>query len=288
MPFTGLAARRAVLLGGALLLSPFLAPPVQAQVSAGDRVSNLAINGAIGSVIATTRAIIRGRNAWKALLPGFAGGAVMGAGKQLAGARFFGAGLVGRQVSAVGVGVVELGARDTMVFRGVVGPLTLEVRPRASDRVRPRLNVVDAGTILVYVLQRDARLDVLGTLSTGAPVFRLPMERMEFEGGTAEGFEHTGVILLAEDLANDPRQRRLIIAHESVHLLQEDALSDLVTLPIEQALIRRLPFGDRAPRILDVGVIAPLTVIWLSTRFRYERRPWEREAYHITEGSWPR
>jgi hypothetical protein len=283
-----LGSCRALSLSAALLVSsPLLAPAVQAQVSVGDRVSNLAANGAIGSVIAAAHALLRGRSVWKALAPGFGGGVAMGAGKQVAGSRFFGAGLLGRQLSAVGVGVVELASRDTMVFRGVLGPLTLEVRPKATDRVRPRLNVVDAGTILVYALQRDARLDLRGTLSTGAPVFRLPLERMEFEGGTAEGFEHTGVILIAEDLAKDSRHRRLIIAHETVHLLQEDALSNLVTLPAEQALIRRLPFGDRAPRMLDVGVIAPLGVIWLSSRLRYDRRAWEREAYRLTEGGWP-
>jgi hypothetical protein len=288
MTSTRLSARPAVVIGSALLLSLAGAPVARAQVSMSDRASNLAINGAIGSAIAATHAVIRGRDPWKALVTGFGGGAIMGAGKQFAASRFFGAGLLGRQLSAVGVGVVERTARDTMVFRSTLGPLTLEVRPKAEDRVRPRINVVNAATLVIYALQRDVRLDMKGTISTGAPVFRLPIERMQFEGGTAEGFQHTGVILIAEDLAADTRHRRLILAHETVHLLQEDALSYLVTLPVEHALVRRLPLGDRAPRMLDVGAVAPLGVIWLCTRIRYERRPWEREAYQLTEGGWPK
>jgi hypothetical protein len=257
-------------------------------VSTGDRAANLAINGAIGSALAATHALIAGRSPWKALAPGFGGGVIMGTGKQIAGSRFFGAGLLGRQVAFAGVGVVELAARDTMVFRSMLGPLTIEVRPKAQDRVRSKINVVDAGTLVIYALQRDARLDMFGTISAGTPVFRLPVERMEFQGGMAEGFQHTGVILIAEHLAADKHHRQLILAHETVHLLQEDALSHLVGVPVERALIRRLPFGDRAPRMLDIGALAPLGVVWLSTRMRYEGRPWEREAYALTEGGWPR
>ena len=288
MPLTPPGARRAVLVGVVLLLSLSRAAVAGAQVSTGDRASNLAINGAIGSVLAATQAVLAGRSPWKALAPGFGGGVIMGAGKQLAGSRFFGAGLLGRQVASAGVGVVELAARDTMVFRSAFGPLTLEVRPKARDRVRSQINVVDAGTLVIYALQRDARLDVAGTISTGTPVFRLPVERMEFQNGTAEGFQHTGVILIAENLAVDSHHRQLILAHETIHVLQEDAVSYLVGLPVERALIRRLPLGERAPRLLDVGALAPLGVIWLSTRMRYESRPWEREAYALTEGGWPR
>jgi hypothetical protein len=288
MSLTPPRARHAVLLAGVLLLSLTRPGVAGAQVSTGDRASNLAINGAIGSALAATHALLAGRSPWKALAPGFGGGVIMGAGKQLAGSRFFGAGLLGRHVAYAGVGVVELAAHDTMVFRSTLGPFTVEVRPKAQDRVRSKINVVDAGTLLIYTLQRDAHLDMAGTISTGTPVFRLPAERMEFEDGTAEGFQHTGVILLAENLSVDTHHRRRILAHETVHLLQEDALSYLVGLPLERALIRRLPFGDRAPRMLDVGALAPLGVIWLSTRMRYESRPWEREAYTLTEGGWPR
>ena len=284
MSLTCITARRALVVGASLLHALAVTPAASAQVSASKRASNLAVNGAIGSVLAAAHAMVHGRNPVKALAPGFAGGALMGAGKQIAASRFFGAGLVGRQVSMVGVGVVELAARDTMVFRGTMGPLTLEIRPQAKDRVRPRINVVDAATLLIYVLRADAHLDVSGTISTGTPVFRMPIAKMEFDGGTAEGFQHTGVILIANELASDPRERQLILGHETVHLLQEDAMSDLIGIPLERALISLLPFGDRAPRLLEVGALAPLGVIALSTQLRYDRRPWEREAYMLTEG----
>jgi hypothetical protein len=285
MSLTRITAPRALLVGAGLVHALAIAPAASAQVSASKRASNLAVNGAIGSVLAAAHAVVRGRNPLKALAPGFGGGVLMGAGKQVAASRFFGAGLIGRQVSMIGVGVVEVVARDTMVFRSALGPLTLEIRPRARDKVQPRINVVDAATLLVYVLRADAHLDVGGTISTGAPVFRLPIAKMEFDGGFAEGFQHTGVILMANELASDPRERQLILAHESVHLLQEDALSDLVGVPLERGLIAILPFGDRAPRLFEVGAIAPLSVIAVSMRLRYERRPWEREAYLLTEGN---
>jgi hypothetical protein len=253
-------------------------------LSTRDRAAHLAINGALGSVSAAMVALAKGKDPWRAALQGFGGGVALGAGKQIAGNRFDGAGLLGRQVAAVGTSLVRSASEDTLLLIVPVGPMTLEIRPRAADRVRPRVNVVSTGTLLYYVFRDDTRIDWSATLSSGAPVFRFPTETVSTRDGIIFGRMDFGTIVLGARPPIMDLQRRLTLPHESIHLAQYDFLDHALALPPERAILRKLGVGEGFLRHVDLGVVSVLLAGVLQMHMDYDDRPWEREAVILTEG----
>ncbi len=258
--------------------------PQLSHLSGRDRTAHLAINGALGGFSAAMFALARGENPWRAALMGFGGGVAMGAGKQIAGRRFDGAGLIGRQLAAFGTSMVRSASEDTMVVILPVGPMTFEVRPGAADRVRPRVNVVGTAAVLYYVIRDDTRLDVSATFSTGAPVFRFPTETVSTRDGIIFGRMDFGTIVLGRTPAVQDEQRRMTLPHESIHVVQYDFLEQALSLPIERAILRRIGVGEGFLRHVDVGAISVMLAGVLQMHMDYEDRPWEREAVILTEG----
>jgi hypothetical protein len=258
--------------------------PQLSHLSGRDRTAHLAINGALGGFSAAMFALARGKNPWRAALMGFGGGVAMGAGKQIAGRRFDGAGLIGRQLAAFGTSMVRSASEDTMVVILPVGPMTFEVRPGAADRVRPRVNVVGTAAVLYYVIRDDTRLDVSATFSTGAPVFRFPTETVSTRDGIIFGRMDFGTIVLGRTPAVQDEQRRMTLPHESIHVVQYDFLEQALSLPIERAILRRIGVGEGFLRHVDVGAISVMLAGVLQMHMDYEDRPWEREAVILTEG----
>jgi hypothetical protein len=253
-------------------------------LSGGDRVAHLAVNGALGGFSAAMFALARGKNPWRAALMGFGGGVAMGAGKQVAGRRFDGAGLVGRQLAALGTSVVRSASDDTTVLIVPLGPMTLEVRPSAVDRVRPRVNLVGTATVLYYVIRDDTRIDVRASLSAGAPVFRFPTETVTTRDGIIFGRMDFGTIVLGATPTVLDAQRRMTLPHEAIHVVQYDFLDQALSLPPERAILRTLGLGDGFLRHVDVGAISVMLAGVLQMHMDYEDRPWEREAVMLTEG----
>lgn len=257
-----------------------------AQVATTDRVENALINGAIGSVSAAVAAALAGKDPWKALLPGFGGGLALSAGRQVAGLGFTGAGALGRQISAAGISVIHSAARDTLVLLVPLGPVTLSLRPHAYDGVHPRVNLLEVAALVYYALDDRTTFDPVATLSSIAPSFRLPTTSFETSEGDAYGQMVLGTIVLG---AYDPylfpyTRKDIVLAHESIHVLQLDYFNQIVGLPLERTLVRRL-FGD-APlgRYVDLGLLGPLAAMAFHSQVDYGRRPWEREAVLLSEG----
>jgi hypothetical protein len=253
-------------------------------LSGGERVAHLAVNGALGGFSAAMFALARGKNPWRAAFMGFGGGVAMGAGKQVAGRRFDGAGLVGRQLAALGTSFVRAASEDTMVVLVPIGPMTLEVRPRAVDRVRPRVNLVGAATVLYYVVRADTRVDLRATLSAGAPVFRFPTETVSTRDGIIFGRMDFGTLVLGAAPSVLDDQRRMTMPHESIHVVQYDFLEHALALPPERAILQKLGVGERFLRHVDVGAISVMLAGVLQMQMSYDERPWEREAVILTEG----
>ena len=257
-----------------------LATPLTAR----DRAAHLAVNGALGGFSAAMFALVRGKNPWRAAFMGFGGGVVLGAGKQVAGRRFDGSGLIGRQLAAFGTSVVRAASEDTMLFIVPVGPMALEVRPRAVDRVRPRVHLVGTATVLYYVIRADTRFDMRATLSAGAPVFRFPTETVTTRDGIIFGRMDFGTILLGSPPSVLDAQRRMTLPHESIHILQYDFLDQALTLPPERAILGKLGAGAGFLRHVDLGAISVVLAGVLQMHMNYDDRPWEREAVLLTEG----
>jgi hypothetical protein len=257
---------------------------VGGHLSGQERVAHLAVNGALGGFSAAMFALARGENPWRAALMGFGGGVTMGAGKQVAAQRFDGAGLLGRQLAALGTSLVRSASEDTTVVLLPLGPMTVEVRPRAADRVRPRVNLVGSATVLYYVIRSDTRVDPRASLSVGAPVFRFPTETVSTRDGIIFGRMDFGTVLLGTPLSPLDEQRRMTLPHESIHVLQYDFLEHALTLPPERAILRKLGVGEGFLRHVDIGVMSVLLAGVLQMNMDYDDRPWEREAVMLTEG----
>jgi hypothetical protein len=267
------------MLGVALIVS-LLPRNTAAQVRPETRLANLAVNGAIGGGLAAVRAALQRRAPLPATARGALGGIVMSVGKQVASARFDGAGLAGRQIHALGLSAVASASGDTATVLLIPpGPLVLEFRPGARRAWRTRVDVVESVILLLAATAPHSRFDWRESLSTGAPVFMWPRERMSFLVNQA-GLAAEGVIILAADAG---QKRRLFLAHERVHVLQWDAYRHLITLPLERATLRGI-FGRRAPSHVDLGVLAPASVYALTEWIHHEDQPWEREAFLLTAG----
>lgn len=253
-------------------------------ISPSERAAHLAINGALGGFSAGMYALVRGKNPWRAALMGFGGGVVMGGGKQVAGTGFYGSGLLGRQLAAVGTSLVRSASEDTMLVLVPVGPMTFEIRPAAADRVRSRVSIVGSATILYYVIRSDTRIDLGATLSAGAPVFRFPTETVSTRDGIIFGRMDFGTIILGTPASALDEDRRMTLPHESIHVVQYDFLEHALTLPPERAILRKLGVGERFLGHIDIGIVSVLLAGVLQMHMDYDERPWEREAVILTEG----
>lgn len=254
------------------------APSLPAQLSVNSRVSNLAANAAISAVIAGARSLIGGRGLAGPVLLGAIGGALQGAGRQVAGGGATAAGLIGRELSAAGISLAYSVAADSLVIIAPFWLVTIEVRPHAEDRVRARVNVTDAALFARSLADDRSRLDFGATLSTGAPVFFRPRSAVP----DVNGYSEISTIYVVSGLPT--AERDVVLRHEAVHLLQWDAYNQLAASPLERMIVRRFPGGATVSRFVDVGLLGPAVAIVLANQIRYDGRPWEREAYLLSTG----
>jgi hypothetical protein len=253
------------------------ATPAAAQVSTNARVSNLAANAAIGAVLAAARSLFGGHQFTHSLALGSLGGAIQSAGRQVAAGRSTASGLVGRQLSAVGISLTYSAGSDSLVLIAPVWLVTFEVRPQQPNHVRARVNLMDFAFVTSALI--DGRsLDVASSLSAGAPVFTRAIAPKDEE----LGYTRMGVIFLTDGIPS--ALRREALSHEAVHLLQWDAYNQLLAFPVERKLVRSVRGGRSLSRFLDLGVLSPTSALLIAQRIRYERQPWEREAYLLTTG----
>jgi hypothetical protein len=268
----------AVALAAAVSAQPLVAQHPSTQA----RVDNLLANAALGAVSGGVRAFIKGDPVHTGAARGAIGGTTLGAAKQIAGAGFSGSGALGRVMTSVGVAAINTSPNDTLALLLPLGPLTLEVLPDARDRVRPRVNLWTTVLAAASLLDGHSHFDARASLSTGAIVVTRPGSRMPWETGEA-GFAHPGIIYLNRDVAGVLVERRQILAHEAIHVLQWDAYNGVVTRGAERTAVGRAPGGAWLNRYVELNALAPLTVWGIASRFPNEnQRPWEREAYRMS------
>lgn len=267
--------RRLTCIVVALMLLP--ATPAIAQVSTNARVSNLAANAAIGVLLAAARQVFGRHQFIRSVALGAFGGAMQGAGRQVAAGRSTASGLIGRQVSALGISATYSAGADSLVLIAPVWLVTFEVRPHQQNRFRARVNLMDFAFVTSALIEGRS-LDVGSSLVAGAPVFTRPLARTDGE----LGYTRMGVIFLMNGTSS--ALRREVLSHEAVHLLQWDVYNQLVANPIERKLVRSVPGGKSLSRFLDLGVLSPTSALLLAQQIPYERQPWEREAYLLTTG----
>jgi hypothetical protein len=279
---------RTLLLAGGLLA--VLAVPLGAQVCAPHQpcttpaeahgswrghAEAAAVNGLLGGVTAGVLRRRGGGSFREGFLRGAAGGGAVYAGKWAAAGRFEGAGLVGRQLAAVGGSEIRSASAGMGVLEQVVlplGPLRIYTGREAGTQVR--VDATGVAALTVVALRSNSRFQPRESLAAGAPVFHAD----RLLGDPVIGSHVAGIIILRD--AGYPMAAQ-VLAHERVHVLQNDQAFLSWAVPFEEGALARLRARHPVLRHVDFGVhVIPWLV--LNHVVSYEARPWEREAYFLT------
>ena len=271
----------------ALLLAALAVRPAAAQRLAEPPESDLAlvsVNALIGAASAGVVALIRGEDVTDALAAGALGGAMSFGGRRLAVVDVPAAGLLGRQIAAIGHGLVVDGGRGAPLLSEIwlpVGPAQVRVPSPRADGVGgwdARLDLMSTGAIVYAAVQPEFEVDWSASASTGSPVFRAPRHRMYVDEKQVGGVALLGTVMLAAN-ANDA-----MLDHEVVHVIQTDFIATAWSYPAEDWL-RGLVGADQPwMNRFVIGAAAPLTggLIYLATgEVPFVQKWMETEAYSL-------
>ncbi|HET7275120.1 MAG TPA: hypothetical protein VFI91_08050 [Longimicrobiaceae bacterium] len=265
--------------GSGALPPAFETPELRDGSDWGEDLGLLGINSVLGALTAGILREYRGGSFWDGVWPGAVGGGVGYVGKRIVAERFTAAGLIGRQVSALGSSVIRNASEGRGSFERLAlpfGPVRLYVNTVEGPRVSAKVDL--AATIMAGwgVLEDGADFQLGESLSSGTPVFRVG----DSVDGDWAGAHVAGVVLLRDYGAGEAESLR-ILPHERVHVLQYDQIFLSWSAPVEASILTHIPGGESFGRYVDLGLNAPVFGI-LNMLVPYEARPWEQEAYYLT------
>jgi hypothetical protein len=229
---------------------------------------------------------LRGGSFAPAFVRGLAGGAVIYGGKRVAVERFGGAGLVGREVAAVGSSMV----RNAGEGRGTLEQIVLPVGPariylqQASPRIRVRADLSAMAWLAYGILEPELRFDPVMSLSAGSVVFLTDdrIIRIDADTAHAHGIAEPGTILLIDVPAFGREFARQVFQHERVHVLQLGQLFMYVTGPAEERAIAAVPGLRRIAPYVDINLSGGLLRLLNGAIPDFLDRPWETEATFLS------
>lgn len=240
----------------------------------------LGINIVLGASWTTARQLIKGRFSPSATLAGALGGGLAFTGKRVAAERFYGAGLVGRQVNAIGAALVGNAASDRGLLSTVafpIGPVRIYVERSDKLRIQPKLDLASSIVTIYAATRPGMRWDPSASLSAGALVYRT---RDRYGGPSTSAKHSAGVIWIEVDEDHwqaDSHYAQFLIGHERVHVLQYDLAHHLIAFPLQESLVGWLPALAPVDQYVDLGLVSPFWAL-ANGIIPYEHRPWEREA----------
>lgn len=244
--------------------------------------ASLSANGALGGLTAGLAQRFRGGSFADGFVRGLFGGALTWAGKWTAARRFDGAGLAGRQIAAAGASAVRNASEGRALLGRLmlpVGPIWLDVRRGPSGGVGARLDVAAAGWLIYGLAAPELRLDAGASVSSGAFVFRTDGRLLDLGGGElAAGLTNAGVVYLADVPAYGAAFRERALAHERIHVLQEDQFAIQWTDPAVGWAFDRLELPAAPNRFLAWNLSAELFGLLGGVIPDHRNRPWELEA----------
>ncbi len=239
--------------GGILITSPPQAGEAQIQ-NPGQRpstdLSYIGANLLVGGLTAGVASAIRGRSILKGFAQGAFGGTVSYLGKRVTAEDMPGAGLIGRQIGAIGASVVRSAAFgsgllvDTLVMP--IGPVRAYVSLLDIRNTRFRVDLQEIAWLAYNLGQPNQTLDLGASLSSGSFVFT-SVEEIRGFGDIATGRAAPGVLVVR--LTGNGQIPPDVIAHERVHVNQFDYLKITAGLPLEGAVRRGL--GADSVEFLD-------------------------------------
>jgi hypothetical protein len=245
----------------------------------GGSLAGATLNAVLGGLTSGIFRRVAGEPFLPAFAKGAAGGTVTYAGRAIAGRQFDGAGLLGREVAAIGSSMVANAAYGRGMLEQValpLGPLKLHVDRDDGTSFSMSVDVLAAIMTTYAVAHPEYSIDWRSTASAGVPVFRSPslLESRSWSGAMV-----AGVIVL--NYERDVPGVHRVQAHEQVHVAQHDFSAMVWGEPLERWLLGLVPYGDRVGRRVDVGLDF---LFWAGLHSFTDRRstPWEREARFLS------
>jgi hypothetical protein len=248
--------------------------------------ATLSANGVIGGLTAGLVRHFRGDSFADAFVAGALGGVTTYAGKRVVAERFAGAGMLGRLISAAGASMVRNATSGELLLSRItvpVGPVWVELRRGpGGTALGARIDPAALGWLVYGLAEPELDLDAGESLSAGTAVFRTRGKVLAFgdDETHAAGVTNAGVIFLADVPAYGESFERRALAHERVHVLQEDALAIMWTDPLAGLAFRGLG-PDSPTRHLAVNVSTELMRALARFESRHEARPWEMESIFL-------
>ena len=273
--------------------TPPLSPPETAQPcrdrypSWTGELATFGANALLGGVSSGVLQKLRGGSFAHGFTRGVAGGAVIYAGKRIAVERFGGAGLVGREVAAVGASMVRNAGEERGLLERVMlplGPVRLYLQSEAP-RVRVRADLFSLGYTIWAISEAELEFDAAKSLSAGTLVFQTDNRVIVTDNDStshAAGFVGAGIILLADVPPFGRNFARRNFEHERVHVLQMDQIFYTMTDPLEDYVLERIPVARRLEPYVDINLSDQLIRRLGGLFDRYLQRPWETEAIFLS------
>lgn len=244
----------------------------------------LGINAAVGALTAGVVQYATGGSFETGFLRGAAGGGLTYAGKLFSTRHTFGAKLIGRQTAAIGASVT----RNAITGAGPLERLSLPLGPiRINLSSEESWVTLDLPTLVgaVYGMTRPGSEFNLGeSLATGTLVFEVDLIRPDRNNHRILGNAIGGTVLYRRDpLSVVPVED--IIAHEMIHVIQNDFEAIAFGTPFEEWAIQWLPKSIASPmRHLDLGTQMVIRTIPKLAGVESRDAPWEREAHFMVPG----
>ncbi|HWP38144.1 MAG TPA: hypothetical protein VNL18_11380 [Gemmatimonadales bacterium] len=238
----------------------------------------LSANAAVGALTGGILQALRGGSFADGFTRGAVGGALVYAGKRVAAEPPWGAGMLGREIAAVGTSVVRNAAAGRPSFERLslpLGPLpvwlVIEQTPRVS--IRPTLDLSAAIWVGSNLSDQRLSLDVAQSFSAGAPVFNAELRAIRSGDDIAQGVMVSRTITLSDPLTGYPSDPARTLAHERVHVIQSDFALSAWGASVTDAVMGRLPLGGFVSRwlLLDWFQLFPWDPGGAND-------PWEEEA----------
>lgn len=268
-------------------------PPGSATPRWEGHVAVLAGNVALGALTGGVLRLLRGGSFGDGLVRGALGGAVSYTAKRIVVQRFPGAGLLGREVNAVGVSIVRNAADGVPTFSRLflpLGPLPVRARVTLAGGfgVEPRLDLGDALWLADGLATSGLRLDVGESVSSGAPVFQAAGRWLDNGDHDTRGYAVSRAIFLGDPTLYQqlPAPPALVLSHERVHVLQQDFVLTAWSDPLADATLARLGPGRWVSRYVAVDALG--WVPGMMSRLSYgadgrDRSPAELEARFLAQ-----
>ncbi len=253
----------------------------------------LAGNAAFGALTGGLLQALKGGSFTDGLLRGALGGAVTYAGKRIVVQRFPGAGLLGREVNAVGVSIVRNAGDGVPTFARLflpLGPLPLRasVTFAGGVRVQPRLDLLDAVWLAHGLLAPGVHLDVGESVSAGAPVFQAEGRWLDGADRGMRAYAVSRAIFLGDPALYGPSgaPQAEVLSHERVHVLQQDFVLTAWSDPLAGVALDRLRLGRWVSRHVAVDALGWLPGMMSRLSFGAAGRdhsPAELEAWFLAQ-----